>query len=409
VATRWSNLVDEKELEMTDHLLEQLKAIDPTVLTAIVCKDQDRADLEIVDWAVGPLSHEKLISTTGGLFRFRGLAQNKKEEIPWSVVLKCINNPAPRKQEPRGWSYWQREALAFKSGFLEQLPPGLRAPRFYGAIERDEGVWLWLEYIQETTEQKWSLEDFQRTAKLLGYFHGAYLSGTPLMDQPWLSRPFFRDIWADSEQSLWSNIMNPEKERNAWISPIVQQRFDLQQKSRVLKLIAEKQHFFDVNDKLPQVLCHNDSHRRNFMWSKSRKTGEEELIGVDWAFVGKGSIGNDLGELVGSSMYFFEHEPSQAKALEEAVFEGYLTGLAEHKLDLDLRLVRLGYLISLAFWMGGMIPGWMAILMAPDARANVEVMCGRTNEEILTGWAQLNEFCLDGTDEARSLMQKLGL
>lgn len=394
---------------MGNDLLEEFKAIDAAVLTDIVCRDQGRADLEIIDWKVEPLSHEKIISTTGGLFRFSGSAHNKAGEIPWSVVLKCINNPAPRKQEPRGWSYWQREAMAFKSGFLEHLPPGVRAPRFYGATERDDGVWLWLEYIQEATGQKWSLEFFQRTAQQLGKFQGAYLSGTPLIDHSWLSRSFLRDVWSDSEQATWSNLMNPEKERTAWVSPIVQQRFDDRQKARVLKLIAEKQHFFEVNDNLPQVLCHYDAHRRNFMWSQSQKTGEEELIGVDWAFVGKGAIGNDLGELVGSSTYFFEYEPSEAKALEEAVFDGYLAGIAEHQLDLDIRLVRLGYLISLAFWHGAMIPGWVAIMMSPGARADVEVMCRRPKEDILAGWVQLNEFCLDGADEARSLMRQLNL
>lgn len=394
---------------MENDLLHQLKAIDAAVLTDIVGRDQGDADLEIIDWKVEPLNHEKFISTTGGLFRFSGLAQNKSKKIPWTVILKCINNPAPRKQEPRGWSYWQREAMAFRSGFLEQLPPGLRAPRSYGAMERDDGIWLWIEYIQEATGPKWSLEYFRRSAQQLGEFQGAYLSGTPLIDHPWLSRSLFRDIWAESELPLWSSLMNPEKERNAWISPVVQQSFDDRQKSRVLKLIAEKHRFFEVNDDLPQVLCHNDAHRRNFMWSQSPSSGEEELIGVDWSFVGKGALGNDLGELVGTSMYFLEYEPSEAKVLEEAVFDGYLAGIAEHKLDLDIRLIRLGYLISLAFWQGAMIPGWVALLMSPDPRADVEVMCGRPKEEILTGWVQLNEFCLDGADEARSLMRQLSL
>jgi phage shock protein PspC (stress-responsive transcriptional regulator) len=394
---------------MTNDLLEELRGMDQATLTEIVRKDQGCSDLELVDWKVEPLNHEKFISTTGGLFRFGGLAENKEEEIPWTVVLKCINNPAPRKQEPRGWSYWQREAMAFRSGFLEQLPTGVRAPRFYGAVDRDDGIWLWLEHIQEATGRKWSLGYFRRTAFQLGKLQGAYLSGAPLLDYPWLSRAFFRDIWSESVQGLWSDLMNPEKERTAWESPIVQQRFDDRQKSRVLKLIAEKQRFFEVNDKLPQVLCHHDAHRRNFMWSQSQETAGEELIGVDWAFVGEGAVGNDLGKLVGTTMYFFEYEPSEARALEEAVFEGYLAGLAEYKLDLDVRLARLGYLISLSFWEGAMIPGWIALLMSPDARADVEVMCGRPKEDILTGWVQLNEFCLDGADEARSLMHQLHL
>lgn len=392
---------------MGNDFLEQLKAIDQATLTEVVRKDQDCPDLVIIDWRVEPLSHEKIISTTGGLFRFSGLAEVKQRKQPWTVVLKCINNPKSGKQEPREWSYWQREAKAFGSGFLKQLPPGIRAPRCYGAIEQDDGVWLWLEYISEATGQEWSLDCFQRSAQKLGYFQGAYLCGTPLIDRPWLSQSFFRDIWTD--QGFWSNLMDPETERSAWKLPIVQQAFDSQQKPRVLQLLAEKQRFFEVNDNLPQVLCHNDAHRRNLMWTRSQKSGQEELIGIDWAFAGIGAVGNDLGELVGSSLFFFEFDPAAAETLEKAVFEGYLAGIADHNLDLDRRLSRLGYLISLAFWMGAMIPGWVAIMLSPDSKINVQEMCRRPAEEVLAGWVQLNQFCLDRADEARSLIRQLGL
>ena len=62
-------------------------------------------------------------------------------------------------------------------------------------------------------------------------------------------------------------------------------------------------------------------HRRNYMWTKSKKTGEEELVGVDWALTGIGALGNDLGELVGTSIYWFEFDPYEVEKLEEAVFE----------------------------------------------------------------------------------------
>ena len=306
---------------MTDDLLEQLKGIDQTVLTDVVRKDQQDPDLVIQDWTVEPLGHEKIISTTGGLFCFSGQSQGTQGIQPWKVVLKCINNPKSSKQEQRGWSYWQREILAFKSGFLAQLPSGVRAPRFYGVTENENGAWLWIEHVEEMTGRQWSLDYFQRTARQLGIFQGKYLLYTPLTDQPWLSQFFFRDVW--SPENFWSGFMNPASEENAWQSPITQTGFDAQHKSRVLRLLAEKERFFDVNDRLPQVLCHYDASRRNFMWSRSLKTGEEELIGVDWAFTGIGALGNDLGELIGTSMFFFEYSPTDAETLEEAVLEGY--------------------------------------------------------------------------------------
>src|SRR5688500_18418519 len=50
-----------KESNMTDDVLEQLKAIDQAVLTDVVRKDQHDPDLVILDWTVQPLSHEKII------------------------------------------------------------------------------------------------------------------------------------------------------------------------------------------------------------------------------------------------------------------------------------------------------------------------------------------------------------
>ena len=60
---------------MADEILEQLKEIDQAVLTDVVSKNQHDPDLVILDWTVEPLSHEKIIGTTGGLFCFSGQSQ----------------------------------------------------------------------------------------------------------------------------------------------------------------------------------------------------------------------------------------------------------------------------------------------------------------------------------------------
>ena len=108
-------------------------------------------------------------------------------------------------------------------------------------------------------------------------------------------------------------------------------------------------------------------------------------------------------------MFFFEYSPTDAETLEAAQLEGYLAGLADEGVQLDPRLVRLGYLISLSLWMGAMLPGWSAIMLAPDSQFNVQAMYGRDSEEVLKGWVRLNEFCLDRADEARTLIRELGL
>jgi len=392
---------------MTDDLLEQLKAMDQAVLTDVVRKDQHNSDLVILDWAVEPISHQKIVDSTGGLFCFSGRSQSTQGIQPWKVVVKCINNSKGLSEQPRTWYYWRREIIAFQSGFLEQLPSGVRAPRFYGVMENENGAWIWIEHIKESTSKQWSLNDFQRTARQLGRFQGAYLSGTPLVDQSWLSQSFFRNVW--NEQDWWSGFMNPTSEENAWQSPVTQRGFDDRKKSRTLQLLGDKVLFLDVNDRLPQVLCHHDTSRRNFMWSRAPKTGDDELICIDWAYTGIGALGNDLGQLFETSLFLFEYSLTDMETLEAALLEGYLTGLEDNGVTVDVRLVRLGYLISLSLWMGVMLPAWAALILSPDSGFNVEAMYGHTAEEVLAGWVQLHEFCVDRADEARTLIKQLGL
>ena len=99
---------------MTDDLLEQLNALDQAVLRDVIRNDQHDTELVLLDWSVEPLSHEKIIDTTAGLFCFNGQSQSIKGMRPWKVVMKCINNPKVPSEQPRNWYYCKREILAFQ-------------------------------------------------------------------------------------------------------------------------------------------------------------------------------------------------------------------------------------------------------------------------------------------------------
>src|SRR5262245_48036021 len=203
--------------------LATLRALDPALLTGVVRQARGNPTFELLDWTVEPMSHEKIIETTGGLFRFSGEGRDEHGSQPWSIVLKILHNPQTWGQDPRYWAYWKRELLAFQSGLLGTLPTGLRAPRCYGASETDDQGWIWLEHIEETTGRRWSMDHFHRAAHMAGRSAGAFLTGTPLPEAPWLSAPFFRSALADGD--WWAIHMDPTSPTNAWQSPLVQQAF----------------------------------------------------------------------------------------------------------------------------------------------------------------------------------------
>jgi hypothetical protein len=390
---------------MNPDLPVTLQTLDPAALADLVRQDQRSPAFEILDWTVQPLDHAKIIDTTGGLYRFSGYGRDGVATRPWALVLKIINRPKEECQDLREWCYWKRELLAFQSGLLADLPGGLVAPRCYGMTERDDGGWLWLEHIVESTGRRWSLEHYHQAAHQSGRFGGAFLSGTPLPVHPWLSAPFYRSVFADG--GFWAAHMNPESLESAWQSPLVRRAFDEPRRSRVLRLWAEKHEFFAAIDWLPQVLCHNDLHRRNLMLREGAD-GQGELVALDWAFCGPGAIGADIGGLVATSMYFFEIDPADAEALEATVFDAYLSGLREAGWSGDSRLARLGYASSVALWMGATLPGWAALLLGEGSRSATTAMFGRPAEGVLAGWVTLAEFSLERADEARSLMRELG-
>jgi hypothetical protein len=114
-----------------------------------------------------------------GLYRFRGRAEVQNQVRQWQLILKITRADVGYfSNDPSSWSYWKREALAYQSGLLDDLPGQLTAPRCFGFISSAVlfmalgavGAWLpWLieengqgeveDYLQQPIEkvlEQWS-------------------------------------------------------------------------------------------------------------------------------------------------------------------------------------------------------------------------------------------------------------
>ena len=150
-------------------------------------------------WQVAPLKNS-YGGATGGILRVEGSAIASGGSVPFTLVLKVIRAPlsgtvgaSPGSADPADGSYWKREALAYQSGFLDDLP-GIMAPHCYGVEEQADGaLWLWLEAVQDDGGPVWPLDCYGMVARHLGRFNGAYLAGRPRPEYAWLSRRWLRD------------------------------------------------------------------------------------------------------------------------------------------------------------------------------------------------------------------------
>ena len=381
---------------MAEDLFNRLKATDLETLTAVVRQDQHSPEFKITNWAVEPLSN-KGFGGSEGQFRFYGQGRPSagEAESSWSVILK-VQRKHEEELPPSHYFYWKRELLAAQSQWLDRLPGPVKAPRFYRAVEEAGFAWLWMEHVHDATSQPWTLKEYTFAANQLGEWHADYLTGIPQPNDPWLCKDHLRG---------WLGQHTPEE---GWDDPKFSAHFSNETRTRHRELWADLESFLSALNHLPQVFSHFDFQRRNLFIRKA-KNQQDELVAIDWALCGKGSIGSDLYHLVGISSLFFDFEQERVRELDAATFAAYLAGLRNAGWTGDVNQVRLGYCIWGAAYSGTLAPVVTAFFTSEAGRATALQSFGVAGEELLYKWSLIIDYCLDCADEARLLMKKLGV
>ena len=334
-----------------------------------------------------------------GLYRVTGLARVGDDTHPWALVLKVC--AATDGTDPGAWDYPVREAMVYGSGLLAALPGGLATPRCLAVEAQPDGTTrVWLEAVVDAHPGPWPVDRYSLAARHLGRFNGAYLAGTPLPEQPWLSRGWLRDFVAPSGPA----IADLERLASPGGPPLLQQLYSPSVVFEIKRLWTERERFLTALDRLPQTLCHLDAFRRNLL-IRAGPEGEE-LVALDWAYAGHGAVGEDLGQLVVASLFFFETVGTAPRDLDAACFAGYVAGLREAGWVGDERLVRLGFAADAALRHTiGLLGQIWSLVSEPALRPVVEELFGRPCEEVVEAWAELWPFLLELAEEARALLR----
>lgn len=337
---------------MVDEFAVRLAGVDAARLAPLVEKVLGRPGVRLRTW-----SYEALDGGFGrfagvlGIYRFQGTATadggTEGEVLPWSLVLK-VQGCVPQSEgspDPAAWAYWKREALAYGSGLLAELPPGISAPRCLCCEEVDGAAgseaWLWLEFVPEGRERMWPLEQFALAARDLGRFNGAYLVGRALPNQPWLTGPeqaketlaLIEPCFADLP--AWCTL--PDAQRVMPSATVASMQGVWAQRQLLLAALAD----------LPRCFCHKDAIRRNLL-ARRAADGSWETVAIDWAYAGVDAVGEDPGELLMISLAHLEAPVAQAETLYSMIFDSYLAGLQEVGWRGDPEQARLGYTIAAA-------------------------------------------------------------
>lgn len=156
-------------------------------------------------------------------------------------------------------------------------------------------------------------------AHSVGHAQGRIAITGVVFDHRWLTRSFLRD-YVLSKRMDRSILYSDE----AWRRPVVRDNFPNGLRRRLVRLHEERELFFSIMERLPRTLCHLD------VWPMNLFAGKDETFTlVDWSFVGEGTLGEDVGNLVPDSVFDLFLAARDLPDLDREVFVGYVSGLRD--------------------------------------------------------------------------------
>lgn len=249
---------------------------------------------------IAPLAHFSDNTATGGIWRVGS--------DTGAAVLKLA---IPNDEPATGWNHWRREPLAYRDGFVEEYlaDSDLTAPRLLHAVTRDDAaIELWLEDVDGVPGEHWDLAELGRFATRLGALqaHWTHPTATP----PWLSRRFLRH-YTDVNQPV---------EAVDWDQPLAAAVWPPSLRTGLRRLWQRRAELLARAEALPSTVCHLD------VWPKNLFERDGRTVLIDWAFVGHGAVGEDVGNLIPDTVLDGLFDVADLDEIHHTVTDAYLTG-----------------------------------------------------------------------------------
>jgi hypothetical protein len=272
--------------------------------------------------------------SSGGVYRFAGTSTGGED---WSLILKVTRSPEsldhgrPLPDELartlRSAVRWDRELLAYETGFLDSLDGRLTAARCHGWTRHDdETAWLWLEDLSGSFSGAWTIDRWREVARALGAFNATASAG----GHEWLGRGWLR---------TWTTKLTPFHFGSAFEDGPHwdESAYPPEVRARLARLWRARDALLGAVESLAPVCSHLDGHRRNLL------VDGERVVAIDWGLVGLAAPGEEIASTLVGTVASGEAPAEQADELAEELFAGYLLGLREGGWDGADDDARLGF------------------------------------------------------------------
>lgn len=309
--------------------------INKETLTPVVRKVlniEQNAEININSYKINKFKE----GTQGEVYLIRGeclyLHNECEKKLNWDVVLK-IQKKWNRFGDPESW---KREFLMYYNEIFSNMPKNFRVPKCLEMKVENREVWLWLEFIKGISGSELTAEDYGVIAKVLGEYQGKQSREIGDKIHPWMSSRY----WYSIILAMWGGdavlYLDEEKNNAAY------RELDFSTIDTLYDLWNNRDAVLDIMNKLPRTLCHRDCTPANVFISK--KNNKESVIAlIDWDCSGIGVLGEDIADLLGEALTFYEIELDKASELMDILYLNYIDGLREADCEIDKETVRLGH------------------------------------------------------------------
>lgn len=191
-------------------------------------------------------------------------------------------------------------------------------PDVYRVDEIDEGALaIWMEDVTHDTG-RWTLDDYRRAGRLLGRMAGRHCAPSPPAGVPVVARDLRGYVYGRVRRGVLPVLADDA----VWSHPLVAVSAAPQLRADLAALDAAADTLLDRLDTLPHALAHRDAAPQNLL----RSTDRDELVAIDWQFVGMCAIGFDVGQVLAGHAESGDLEPTQLAPTLSAIVDAYTAG-----------------------------------------------------------------------------------
>lgn len=324
-------------------------APDEATAMAVVRAAFGREPAPVTQWTLDASPVPFTNMTTAALARVEGTFADGGETPGWSLFVKTVQPPSrsplwhliPPQFHARASEElpWRAEVDFYRSSIGGRLPAGIRLPVVHAIQELDgEQTAIWMEDVAASSAP-WDLQHYRQAARLLGRLAGRLAEQRIPADLP-LHR---RDLRGYFLGRVTEGVLPLLEDDATWSHPLVAGAVDARLRVDLAALVPTIPSLLARLDELPRSLAHGDACPQNLLADPSG----EELVMIDWAFVGVYAIGYDLAQLLAGRAETGELTRSDLEVIHAAIVPSYLQGLADEGAPVDADAVEAGYVGAL--------------------------------------------------------------